>query len=796
MKTINYHPESDCLFTGVLSGPDYDQGVDEVDLDDLRAGSRIQVTFDRYSTVQPSGDFETYSEAGYVLDDVTKKVKSAARTGKGGLPCVGTPVYCEHPTAEVLCFWYDLKDGNGRQCWLPGLPNPTGLFDHVANGGTFEAFNVTFEWYVWNLICVRKYGWPPLPLEQCVCVMARCRRHSLPGGLDNASKVLGTAAKDPEGKRLITKLTRPHSPTKKRPEWRWTTDTAWDDFLALYNYGEGDVKAEDEVAARVPDLTPDEHAVWQLDQRINARGVQVDTVTLDAALDVLQKCERKYTLELATLTNGEVGSVSEVAKMLEWVNSRAVEPSQKLPDLTAGTIKDVLSQPDAVSSEVRKVLEIRQALGSANVKKLRALKLQISSDGRLRDQYTYCGADRTGRASAGGVQLQNITAKGPKTSQCGNCGGIFGRSIDAIGCPRCGEWGPVEDRAEWDIDAVRWAVEDVRTGDLDHVEKMWGAAIPLLCGCLRGLFCARPGYKFVCVDFSAIEAVGAACLSRCQWRFDVFCTHGKIYEMSAATLTGKTLDFYLQYKKDNGTHHADRQPFGKIPELASGYGGWINAWKAFGADKFMDDQTIKEAILKWREASPEIVEMWGGQFKWCGPGKWDYRPELHGLEGAAISAVMRPGEWFHYLDISYLVQDEILYCRLPSGRYLHYHQPMLVPAEDKLNRGPAVSLTFMGYNSNPAKGPTGWHRLETFGGRLFENVDQAVCADIQFEAALRVEAAGYPLVMHTHDELVAEVPESWGSVEEMEALMSERPSWASWWPIRAAGWTDTRYQKD
>ena len=316
-----------------------------------------------------------------------------------------------------------------------------------------------------------------------------------------------------------------------------------------------------------------------------------------------------------------------------------------------------------------------------------------------------------------------------------------------------------------------------------------------MCGCLRGLFIAKPGHKFVCCDFSAIEAVILAAIARCQWRTDVFNNPAlDIYEMSASKITGTPTEVYTQYKRDNGMAHPDRKKIGKVAELASGYGGWINAWKNFGADS--DDDKIKADILAWREASPEIVELWGGQFRQVGAKPWDAVPELHGLEGAAINAIANPGQCFSYLDITYGVKDDILFCRLPSGRYLHYHNPRLQNADDKLRRGPAVSISFMGHNSNSMQGPIGWVRMETYGGKLAENVAQAIGADIQAEAIKRCEAASYSVVMHTHDEIIAEVPENFGSVDEMAAIMSQRPDWASWWPIKAAGWQHKRYQKD
>lgn len=794
MSSIIRHDESDSLFVGQFDERAWDAGLYEVDPTLLPAGTRIATAL-HYSEVLPSMDFETYSEAGFVIDPVTGKVRGVGPQGKGGLPVVGTPVYAEHPSTEVFSLAYDLKDGRGRRVWVPGSPDPVDLLAHIAAGGLIEAWNVTFEFWIWNMVMVRRFGWSILRLEQCLCAMAKARRYSLPGALDNAAKVLGTVQKDKDGKRLLEKLSRPHTPTKNRSAVRWTTATAWCEFLRLYQYNLGDVAAEDHASARIPELTPYEHATWQLDQTINLRGVRVDVEALDAALDILGQAERKYTMELSQITQGAVGSVSEVAKLGEWLASVGVH----LPDIKAETVTEALKRTD-LPHAARRALEIRSSLGAANVKKLRTLCLQVSSDGRLRDQYKYCGADRTGRAAAGGVQLQNITAKGPKTRRCEDitCNGIFGReAVFADHCPRCRS--PlVHDLNDWTIEGVEQAVSDILTRDLEFIERVWGDPIALLCGILRGLFIAAEGKKLVCVDFSAIEAVAAACLARCQWRIDVFSTHGKIYEASASKATGIPFEEILEHKKRHGTHHPARKGVGKIRELAGGYGGWVNAWKNFGADDFFDsDEAIKADVLKWRDESPEIVEMWGGQFRWVGPGKWDYAPELFGLEGAAINAILHPGRCFSHNDITYGVADDVLFCRLPSGRYLYYHRPRLVPGEDKLKRGPCWRVTFEGWNSNAAKGPVGWQRMETFGGRLFENCVQATSADIQFEALQRVERHGYAIVMHTHDEGCAEVPDRPEfNVDHMAAVMSERPSWANWWPLRAAGWEHQRYQKD
>lgn len=802
MTDLIHHPESDCYYLGDFSQNDAAQGAHPVDATDLPAGTQIAIGFG-HTTILPDFDFETYSEAGYVLDHATGKVRGIGPQGKGGLPVVGTPVYAEHPSTEIICLYYDLKDGRGRRGWFPGTPEPTDLLQHIAAAGPIEAHNITFEFWIWNMICVRRYGWPVLSLGQSFCSMAKARRFALPGALGNLAAVLGTAPKDKRGGQLIQQLCRPNNTTKNRQYFRRTPITDWSDFVEMYAYCDQDIVAEAGVSARMPDLTPYERRTWEVDQTINVRGVQVDIEALDACIDVMQQATDRYTKELGAITGEVVSSVSEVAKIVGWLGGQGL----CIPNMKAETVTEYLARED-VAPHCRRVLEIRAILGGANVKKLYTFKRSVSSDGRLRDQYMYCGADRTGRWSAGGVQLQNLTSKGPKSKTCNGCGRIVGKV--AMSCPDCGASDPhFTPRSDWTVEAVEYAIKDILTRDLDHIITIWGDPADVLAGCLRGLLIAKPNHDLICADFSAIEAVVAACVSRCQWRIDVFSTHGKIYETGAAKITGipfeemmacagytdLTVDKWWE-AKPTGPHHETRKTIGKVSELASGYGGWLGAWKNFGADKFMDDTQMKQAILAWREASPEIVEMWGGQFKWCGPGKWDYRPELFGLEGAVTQAIITPGQWFGHIDIGYIVRDDVLFCRLPSGRYLHYHRPKLVPGEDKLRRGPSWNITYEGFNTDTTKGPRGWSVRETYGGSLFENVVQAIAADIQAEALVRLEDNGYPVVMHTHDEGTAEVLESFGSVEDMEAIMAQRPEWASWWPIRAAGWRHKRYQKD
>ncbi len=425
-------------------------------------------------------------------------------------------------------------------------------------------------------------------------------------------------------------------------------------------------------------------------------------------------------------------------------------------------------------------LTIRAAIGSAAVKKTYAMRNQCAPDGRLHDLFSYHAA-RTGRATGNGPQPTNLPNHGPEVLSCVECTRHFG--LTAPECPWCGA--PADGAAvEWNADATADALEVISTRSLAALIYFFGEGLPVISACLRGLFVAAPGHDLICSDYSSIEAVVLAEIAGESWRREVFQTHGRIYEISAAKITGIPFDEAVRHPK---------RKLGKVAELASGYQGWIGGWKAFGADEFLSDEEIKQAILAWRAASLAIVELWGGQER-------NRKPERYGCEGMAISAVQYPGAPQHvmrmdgsYSGITFQSQDDVLYCRLPSGRCLTYHRPKLRESD---RRPGTLAMSYEGQNTNPKNGPVGWIRMDTWGGRLVENIVQATARDILRRATINLEAAGYQIVLHVYDEIVAEVPEGLGSVEQFEQIMGTMPEFAAGWPVRAkGGWRGRRYRK-
>jgi DNA polymerase len=725
------------------------------------------------ATVNAEFDFETYSEAGLVWSHAMQRWEQlpGLSAQKKGLKGTGVRPYVEHPTFEVLMLAYDLKDGKGKRQWLPGMAPPQDLFDHIRAGKPIEAHRDGFEYDVWMIHCVPKLGWPPISFEQRRCSMAKAAAHALPRSLADVGAVLGIQnQKLADGMRLITKWTMPRKPTQKNPRLRLVPSDDPADYEKFKAYNVRDIEAEAEVSVRCPDLAPDELEVWQTSERVNFRGLGCDMPGIEACIAIVLQAFDKYNAELRTLTRGVVSEASKLPALKVWAGLMGFP----MHSATEESIDEYLLVPH-IPANVKRALQIRQLVGSASVKKLFAMRACASKYQRLHDLYVYYGS-HTGRWTGAGPQPQNLFK------------GDFGNILD-----------------------VEKALAIIHVGSLELVEYHYGDALQAVNSVLRSLFVAAPGHVLMCSDYTGIENVVAAGLAGEEWMLDVYRTHGMIYEATASNITGIPFDEYVKHRTDTGgiatykdgvlmaikggKHHPTRQTLGKPGALGSQFGGWIGGWKGFDADKYLNDDQIKEGILAWRAKSPWIVEMWGGQFR-GGFGRGPYVEQSYGLEGAAVQAVKNPGTAYSYRDITYQVHGDCLYCRLPSGRFLTYHNPRLTPSTREWNPQWVVELSYMGWNTNPKKGPKGWVRMFTYGGSLFENVVQGVARDIQAGALVRLEKAGYRPVLHTHDEICGEPPVGFGSIEEFERIMCDVQPWARAWPISAAGgWVGPRYGK-
>ena len=707
-------------------------------------------------------DFETYSEAGYTW--------TGEKWQGSGISLTGSEAYSAHPSTEITRLSYCIP-GYPIFGWNAGDPPPGMLLSWIRKGGLVEAHNAEFEAAIWANVAVKKLGWPPLPIEQIRCSAAKCRKYGLPGKLELAASILGSFAKlDNSAMRLIC---RPWTPTKKRPEHRYTRLRYPELWEKQALYCDGDVRAEIGISEILPDLDGIDLAAWQAEFRLNRRGVEIDIPLCIAGVKLAELEAERGNQEIAKLTDGTVSSFTETAKITKFCG---------LPNLQKETVAETLKDPFE-DPKILRLLEIRQELSGGSVTKYKAL-INWANGSRLRNAYIWHGT-HPGRHTGTGPQPANFPrGENLEIKECKGCGGFLGRHLTM--CPRCGS--EVVIKVDWNPKAAEQAISELKTFDPLTITNLWGPIVPLLGSCLRGAFISAPGYDLISSDYTAIQAVILAALAGEQWRLEVFRTHGQIYLASAAAITGRPIEEYLDYAKREGHHHPIRR-LGKVAELASGFKGWINSWKVFGADKFIDsDEEIKRNILAWREASPFIVHLW------------------YSFEDCAISAVLRPGETFEYSGIRFQKINEALIITTRAGRNLWYRSPELRTTDKYIPKyrhwpdypGPrdTLSLSYQGYNSNPQLGPVGWLRRDTWDGKLTENIVMATEVDIANERKLALEKAGYFPVLETYDEITTEVPEGFGSVEEQERIMTDFSETYRDWPIKAAGgWRGKRFRK-
>lgn len=299
--------------------------------------------------------------------------------------------------------------------------------------------------------------------------------------------------------------------------------------------------------------------------------------------------------------------------------------------------------------------------------------------------------------------------------------------------------------------------EIVRAKDLEMLEMVFDSVPDTLSQLIRTALVAKPGHTFLVSDYAAIEARVIAYLAGEQWRMDVFAQGGDIYCSSASQM------FKVPVVKHGVNGHLRQK--GKIAELACGYGGGVGALKAFGADKMgLTEEEMQDIVAQWRQASPTIPRLW------------------RDTEDAAKRALENPGKTFSIpCGVKYHKDKDALRCKLPSGRVLTYWNA-------RLENG---SIVFMGQNQTTRQ----WEKTETWGGKLVENIVQAVARSCLAVAMVRLEQAGYHIVFHVHDEVVIEAPDG-SRWEDAAAIMGEPIDWAPGLLLRGDGYETKFYMKD
>lgn len=625
--------------------------------------------------------------------------------------------YVDSPDFEILLLAYAWDDDPVQVLDLTGEP-PAELESVIAAienpDITKVAHNCAFE-----RTCLRKYLGCSLFVTEWQDTMILAAMNGLPQSLDAAGAALRLQdQKIKEGTSLISYFCKPCKPTfSNGGRTRNLPCHAPEKWERFKTYCARDVEVEREifrrlsvVAAYIPDW---ERRVFELDSRINDRGVLVDLDFVESAIAVDRDFTDKHFAEMQRLTG--LDNPGSVAQLKQWLESVGVT----CDSLNKQTVADLIDQtPDPT---IRRVLELRQQLGKTSIKKYETMQAAACRDGRVRGIMQYYGAGRTGRWAGRIVQPQNLP----------------------------------QNHLE-QIDIVRGIVRDQ---DLDTLETLYDNVPDTLSQLIRTALIAKPGHTFLVADYSAIEARVIAYLAGEQWRMDVFANGGDIYCSSASAM------FHVPVEKHGINGHLRQK--GKIAELACGYGGGVGALKAFGADKMgLTDDEMQSIVTQWRAASPSIPRFW----------KETEKAVKHALRTPGRAFTVQP------CGVKYVRDRMALRCILPSGRQLAYWAAHL-DADG--------SIRFMGQNQTTRK----WEQMETWGGKLVENIVQAFARDCLAVAMLQLDAAGFNIVFHVHDEVIVEAPEG-SHWEDVADIMGQPIDWAPGLLLRGDGYETKFYRKD
>ncbi|MEG1543818.1 MAG: DNA polymerase [Tannerellaceae bacterium] len=636
------------------------------------------------------------------------------------LPDTGVYPYCEHLGFEILLFAYAFDDEPTQVVDLAsGEKLPERVREALINPSvTKRAFNASFERNCLSaeLLC----GSDPAQWE---CTMIKAATIGLPLNLAGVGTVLKLKdQKMDEGKALINYFSKPCKPTARNGGRTRNLPRHDPEKWELFkSYCIRDVDVERSIAKKLArfETTEAERKLYILDQLINDRGVELDMELVHNAIKMDAEYKERLADEANTLTG--LDNPNSVSQLKAWIEETTGE---KIEKLNKESLKELLTTVG--DKEVLRMLKIRQEMAKTSCTKYNKMAEAVCSDGRVKGLLQFYGANRTGRWAGRLVQVQNLPQN----------------HLD-------------------DLDEARNLVKD---GDMEEMEMFYDNIPDTLSQLIRTAFVAKKGHTFFVADFSAIEARVIAWLAGEQWRLDVFATHGKIYEASAAQMFHVPIE---SIKKGSPLRQK-----GKVAELALGYQGGPGALTAMGALKMgIPEDELQVIVDAWRKASPAIVQLW-----------YDIQDAVMKVIKKGEPVIIRQG------GLRFEIIKDILFITLPSGRKLAYMCPRI-----GTNRFGGSSITYWGMDQTTKQ----WKQLETYGGKLTENIIQAIARDCLAVSMLRLEEAGYRIVMHVHDEVILEMPvDGKYSLEEACEIMGQPIEWAKGLPLRADGYVTPYYKKD
>lgn len=475
----------------------------------------------------------------------------------------GVYKYAESPDFEIMLFAYAFNDDPVQIVdFMNGEKLPCNVFYALTDPNIIKtAFNANFER---NTI---KNQYPALcPPEQWECTMVKALTLGLPSSLDMVGKALNfeeDKQKMKEGKALIQYFCKPCKPTKSNGKrTRNLPEHDMEKWELFKEYCKRDVEVEREIRNLLNryKTTEEEKKLWQLDQRINDRGISTDLILIKQAIE----CDADYTKRLihaATKLTG-LENPNSPTQIKKWIGQRL---GREVKTLTKTSIPELIKESESLGkSEVIKMLELRQLMAKTSIKKYESMNKARCKDGRVRGLLQFYGANRTGRWAGRLVQVQNL----PQNH-----------------LP--------------DLDDAR---NFIREGKFEEVEFLFDSVPDTLSQLIRTAFIPKEGNRFIVSDFSAIEARVIAWFAGEQWRLDVFSTHGKIYEASASQMFKVPIE---DIKKGS-----ELRQKGKIAELALGYGGSVGALSSMDRKRSIPEEELPGLVKSWRNANPNITKFW------------------------------------------------------------------------------------------------------------------------------------------------------------------------------------------
>lgn len=619
---------------------------------------------------------------------------------------------------------------------------------------------------------VMRWNGVKLPTEKIHDTMIRAFAHGLPGSLDKLSDIfkLGDKAKSKEGKALIQLFCKYRPKRQKiRRATRETHPEEWQKFL---DYAKSDIEAMRVLYHRLPmwNYRDAEVRLWELDQRVNDRGVCVDIQLAMSALKTVEAAQIKLGAKTSEITYGHVESATKRQQLLDFIH--AYWPEIYLPDMKMDTIEKLLD--GELPDDLRELLVTRLQTSTTSTRKYHRVLTGVSTDGRLRGLVQFGGAPRTMRDSGRLFQPQNLMRPTLKNT------------------------------------AIEEGVAAMKAGMAD---LMYDNVMEIAANAMRGVIVASPGKKLVVSDLSNIEGRAGAWLGDEEWKLEAF----RLFD------AGKGKDLYrLSYGRMFNIDPDDvdelMRQIGKVCELMLQYEGGVGAWitgamtygidlqaMAEGALRILPGWALKEARKAyqwankkgrtfglaedvfvvcdafkrmWREAHPGIVAVWGE------------------LDEAVRQVIEHPRAQVQVRSLLVCKEKNWLKIVLPSGRALSYPSP-------RIERG---KISYMGLTTFSRK----WTRLNSYGGKLFENVTQAFARDVFKGTDMRegiddglhittselIEQAGYHLLIPVHDENITETEDTDEfSAEGLSELMVTPLGWAPGLPLAAKGFETYRYRK-